>query len=42
MEYKEDIDEAKERMSAWWDREIIDRLVLVIIFLKKGENLVRI
>ncbi|MHA1242313.1 MAG: hypothetical protein ACTSQU_16255 [Promethearchaeota archaeon] len=26
MEYKEDIDKAKERMNAWWDHEIIDRL----------------
>jgi len=23
--YKEDIDEAKERLKAWWDFEIIDR-----------------
>ena len=28
MEYKEDIAEAKERMNAWWDHEIIDRPVL--------------
>ncbi len=28
MEYKEDIAEAKERMSAWWDHEIIDRPVI--------------
>ena len=23
--FKEDIEEAKERMKAWWDHEIIDR-----------------
>ena len=28
MAYKEDIEEAKERMSAWWEHEIIDRPVI--------------
>lgn len=28
MALKEDVQEAKERMSAWWDREIIDRPVI--------------
>jgi len=35
MEYKEDIAEAKERMDAWWDHEIIDRPVLSYYFPKK-------
>ena len=28
MEFKEDIAEAKERMNAWWDHEIVDRPVI--------------
>ena len=35
MEYKEDIAEAKERMNAWWDHEIIDRPVIGYYFQKK-------
>ena len=35
MEYKEDIVEAKERMNAWWDHEIIDRPVFSYYFPKK-------
>jgi len=35
MEYKEDIAEAKERMNAWWDHEIIDRPVLSYYYPKK-------
>jgi len=35
MEYKGDIVEAKERMSAWWDHEIIDRPVISYYFPKK-------
>ena len=26
--YKQDIDEAKRRVDAWWNHEIIDRAVL--------------
>lgn len=39
MEYKEDIYEAKERMSAWWDHEIIDRPVLSYYFPKRRGKL---
>ena len=39
MEYKEDTDEAKERMSAWWDCEIIDRPVLSYYYPKKRGKL---
>ena len=39
MEYKEDIAEAKERMIAWWDHEIIDRPVLSYYFAKKRGKL---
>ena len=39
MEYKEDTDEAKERMSAWWDYEIIDRPVLSYYYPKKRGKL---
>jgi 5-methyltetrahydrofolate--homocysteine methyltransferase len=35
MEYKEDIDKAKERMCAWWDHEIIDRPVISYYYPKK-------
>ncbi|NHJ22903.1 MAG: hypothetical protein EAX91_18320 [Candidatus Lokiarchaeota archaeon] len=35
MEYKEDIAEAKERMIAWWDHEIIDRPVISYYYQKK-------
>ena len=39
MEYKEDIAEAKERMIAWWDHEIIDRPVISYYFPKKRGKL---
>ncbi|HUW91101.1 MAG TPA: hypothetical protein VMV43_11370 [Candidatus Nanopelagicaceae bacterium] len=39
MEYKEDIVEAKERMNAWWDHEIIDRPVLSYYYPKKRGKL---
>jgi hypothetical protein len=39
MEYKEDITEAKERMSAWWDHEIIDRPVISYYYPKKRGKL---
>ncbi|MHA2287415.1 MAG: hypothetical protein ACXABG_01385 [Promethearchaeota archaeon] len=39
MEYKEDITAAKERMSAWWDHEIIDRPVLSYFYPKKRGKL---
>ena len=39
MEYKEDIAEAKERMSAFWDNEIIDRPVFSYNFAKKRGKL---
>jgi len=39
MEYKEDIAEAKERMNAWWDHEIIDRPVFSYYFAKKRGKL---
>ena len=28
MELKEDLEEAKERLNAWWDQEILDRPVI--------------
>ena len=28
MDLKENVQEAKERMAAWWDHEIIDRPVI--------------
>ncbi len=39
MEYKEDIEDAKERMSAWWDHEIIDRPVISYYYPKKRGKL---
>jgi len=36
MMYKEDWDQAKERMSAWWEREILDRVVLQVTAPSKG------
>ena len=39
MEYKGDIDEAKERMNAWWDHEIIDRPVLSYYYPKRRGKL---
>ncbi len=39
MGYKEDSDKAKERMNAWWDREIIDRPVLSYYYPKKRGKL---
>jgi len=39
MEYKEDVVEAKERMNAWWDHEIIDRPVLSYYYPKKRGKL---
>jgi len=35
MLLKEDIEESKERMDAWWDHEIIDRPVISYYFSKK-------
>ena len=35
MEYKEAIEESKERMNAWWDHEIVDRPVLSYYYPKK-------
>ena len=37
--YKEDIDEAKERMKAWWDHEIIDRPCIAYYLLSDSKNL---
>ena len=39
MEYKDDITEAKERMVAWWDHEIIDRPVLSYYYPKRRGKL---
>ena len=39
MEFKEDISEAQERMSAWWDHEIIDRPVISYYYPKKRGKL---
>ncbi len=39
MEYKEDITEAKERMIAWWDHEIVDRPVISYYYPKKRGKL---
>ena len=39
MDYKEDIEDAKERMSAWWDHEIIDRPVISYYYPKKRGKL---
>ena len=39
MEFKEDITEAKERINAWWDHEIIDRPVLSYYFPKRRGKL---
>ena len=39
MVFKEDIEESKERMKAWWDHEIIDRPVLAYYFPKKRGKL---
>ena len=36
VELKEDIKEAKERMAAWWDHEIIDRPVISYYFPKRS------
>ncbi|MBA7477089.1 hypothetical protein ES707_12487 [subsurface metagenome] len=35
MLLKEDIEESKERMDAWWDHEVIDRPVISYYFSKK-------
>ncbi len=34
MLLKEDIEESKERMDAWWDHEVIDRPVISYYFSK--------
>lgn len=36
MPFKEDIEEAKERMDAWWDHEILDRPTISYYMPKKG------
>ncbi len=38
--YKEDIDEAKERLKAWWDHEIIDRPYIAYYLLSDSKNIV--
>ncbi len=40
MFLKEDLKEAKERLKAWWDHEIIDRPVISYYFPRKGSSLV--
>ena len=37
--YKEDIDEAKERLKAWWDYEIVDRPCIAYYLLSDSKNL---
>ncbi len=37
--YKEDIDEAKERLKAWWDHEIIDRPCIAYYLLSDLKDL---
>ena len=37
MELKEDIKEAKERLEAWWDHEIIDRPIISYYIPKRGK-----
>jgi hypothetical protein len=37
MEFKEDIEEAKERLCAWWDHEIIDRPTISYYVPKRGK-----
>ena len=34
--YKEDISNAKERLKAWWDREIIDRPCIAYYYFLPG------
>ena len=36
--FKEDIEEAKERMKAWWDHEIIDRPCISYYYPRLGED----
>ncbi len=36
---KEDIDEAKNRLEAWWDHEIIDRPVISYYFPRNGSSI---
>lgn len=38
MIFKEDLEEAKERMKAWWDHEIVDRPVISYAIPQSGEN----
>lgn len=39
MAFKVDIKEAKERMKAWWDHEIIDRPIFSYYYPKKRGKL---
>jgi len=39
MLLKEDIEESKERMDAWWDHEVIDRPVISYYFSKKRASI---
>ena len=41
MYYKPDWDQAKERILAWWDGEIIDRAVVALAFAQRGHCLRR-
>ena len=36
--FKKDIEEAKERMKAWWDHEIIDRSCISYYYPRLGEE----
>jgi hypothetical protein len=36
--YKEDLAQAKERMGAWWDHEIIDRPVIAYYYPQRGAS----
>jgi 5-methyltetrahydrofolate--homocysteine methyltransferase len=37
--FKEDIKEAKERLTAWWDHELVDRPCIAYYCLRKGGNM---
>ena len=39
MELKEDMKEAKERMAAWWDHELIDRPAISYYFPKRSGSI---
>lgn len=38
MRYKEDWESAKERLMAWWEREIVDRVVVQVTAPRPGER----